>query len=154
MAADFQITRRVQFADTDLAGVLHFSNYFRYMEEVEHAFWRSIGLCVVTPEGDRTISWPRVAVACEYFSPARFEDELTLLFRVMHVGTRSVGYEIEFVREGQPIAVGKVTAVCCEMKDGHFGTTEIPAGIRNQLSSSLQPSPTKPRENDRSKASK
>ena len=145
MDADFRMSRRVQFAETDMAGVLHFANYFRYMEEVEHAFWRSVGFCVVTPEGERTISWPRVAVACEYFAPAHFEDELALRFRVMHVGNRSVGYEIEFIREGQPIAAGKVTAVCCEMKDGHFGPTEIPTAIRSKLLAAQQSASSEPR---------
>ncbi len=145
MAIDFSISRRVQFAETDLAGVLHFANYFRFMEEVEHAFWRSVGLCVIAPEGERVISWPRVAVACEYFTPAHFEDELDLRFRVMHVGNRSVGYEIEFVREGQPIAVGKVTAVCCEMKDGRFGPTEIPTAIRSKLLAAQQSASSEPR---------
>jgi 4-hydroxybenzoyl-CoA thioesterase/acyl-CoA thioester hydrolase len=145
VAADFSITRRVQFAETDLAGVLHFANYFRYMEEVEHAFWRSMGLCVISPDGDRTISWPRVAVACEYFAPAHFENELDLRFRVMHVGSRSVGYEIEFVRDGQPIAVGKVTAVCCEMKESRFDPTEIPTAIRTKLLAAHQPAQSEPR---------
>ena len=47
MAAEFSISRRVQFAETDMAGVVHFSNYFRWMEEVEHAFFRAVGLSVV-----------------------------------------------------------------------------------------------------------
>lgn len=142
MLAEFTQTRRVQFAETDLAGVLHHANYFRYMEEVEHAFWRSMGLCILSPDGDRTISWPRVAVACEYFAPAHFENELDLRLRVTHVGGRSVGYEIEFVRDGRPIAIGKVTAVCCEMKDGRFGPTDIPTVIRTKLLAAYQPAQT------------
>ncbi len=133
MSEPFSITRRVQFADTDMAGVLHFSNYFRYMEEVEHAFWRSLGRSVVTPEGLHTMSWPRVAVSCEYFAPARFEDEVTLTFRLTHVGTRSIGFEVDFFREGKLIASGKVTAVCCGMKDGSFSTMSIPDDLRSRL---------------------
>ena len=135
MVDGFRMTSRVQFAETDLAGVLHFANYFRMMEEVEHAFWRSFGMCVICAEGDRTLSWPRVAVACEYFEPARFEDELELRLIVTHVGQRSVGYEIEFSRDGRRIALGKVTAVCCTMERGVFGPTAVPEGIRKHLMS-------------------
>ena len=37
------MTRRVQFHETDLAGLVHFSIFFRYMEEAEHALWRAAG---------------------------------------------------------------------------------------------------------------
>jgi len=57
MAFEFSISRRVQFAETDMAGVVHFSNYFRWMEEVEHAFFRSVGLSVVMQHQGRDISW-------------------------------------------------------------------------------------------------
>lgn len=137
MSGAFSITRRVQFADTDMAGVLHFSNYFRYMEEVEHEFWRSLGRSVVTLEGLHTMSWPRVAVSCEYFSPARFEDQVTLAFRLTHIGGRSLSYEVEFLREGQLIASGKTTAVCCGMTDGRFTTMDIPDELRAKLSAHL-----------------
>jgi YbgC/YbaW family acyl-CoA thioester hydrolase len=127
------MSRRVQFAETDMAGVLHFSNYFRYMEEVEHAFWRSLGRSVITPDALHTMSWPRVAVSCEYFAPACFEDELTLAFRLTHVGGRSLSYEVDFFRENKLIASGKTTAVCCGMKDGAFSALQIPDALRAKL---------------------
>ena len=133
MSEPFTITRRVQFADTDMAGVLHFSNYFRYMEEVEHAFWRSLGRSVVTPEGLHTMSWPRVAVSCEYFAPARFEDEVALTFRLTHVGGRSISFEVDFFIESKLTASAKTTAVCCGMKDGVFSAMQIPDPLRAKL---------------------
>src|SRR5213078_989612 len=46
MPAVFRTTRRVEFADTDMAGIVHFANFFRYMESAEHEFLRSHGLSV------------------------------------------------------------------------------------------------------------
>ena len=46
MPAGFAYRRRVQFAETDLAGLVHFSMFFRYMEEAEHALWRAAGLTI------------------------------------------------------------------------------------------------------------
>jgi len=132
-AAEFAITRMVQFAETDLAGVLHFANYHRYMEEVEHAFWRSAGVSVVLREGSRTVSWPRVAVSCEYFAPAHFEDELELGLTVVHVGERSVTYQVEFRRGEDRVACGRMTAVCCHMQDGAFRAISIPDELRSRL---------------------
>ena len=96
MAKQFVIKRRVQFAETDAAGVLHFANYFKFMEEAEHAYWRSMGLSVITADRGRQVSWPRVATSCEYFHPARFEDELELVLDVEKVGRRSLTYKVAF----------------------------------------------------------
>ena len=43
MATPFRVTRRVEFHETDMAGIVHFSNFFRYMEfaEVEFLRWRA-----------------------------------------------------------------------------------------------------------------
>lgn len=133
MSNEFVITRRVQFVETDLAGVLHFSNYYRYMEEVECAFWRDRGLGVLHKEGDVELSWPRVATSCEYHAPARFEEELEVALTVVHVGERSVRYEVEFRREGERLALGKTTAVCCANTDEGFRPIPIPQSLRTIL---------------------
>ena len=134
MAAAYSINRRVQFAETDMAGVAHFSNYFRWMEDVEHAFFRSLGLSVVMHQQGREISWPRVAVECEYFGPVRFEDELELRLRVMKVGEKSFTYEVDFMKGDRQVALGKVTSVCCAVEPpGGFTAIPIPPDIRSRL---------------------
>ena len=134
MAAEFSISRRVQFAETDMAGVVHFSNYFRWMEEVEHAFFRAVGLSVVMQHEGREISWPRVNVECEYFGPLRFEDEVQLRLRVMKLGEKSFTYEVDFMKSGKQVALGKVTSVCCAVQpQGGFTAIAIPPEIKEKL---------------------
>jgi len=134
MPAEFSILRRVQFAETDMAGIMHFAHYFRWMEEVEHAFFRSLGLSVVMDHEGVELSWPRVAVACEYFGPTHFEDEVELKLRVTKVGTKSLTYEVEFKRGDARLALGKLTSVCCEVgSPGELRSIEIPALIRAKL---------------------
>ena len=55
---EFNITRMVEFNETDMAGIVHFSVFFRYMEYAEHAFFRSLGSSIVDPE--LAVGWPRV----------------------------------------------------------------------------------------------
>lgn len=132
--AAFTITRQVQFAETDMAGVMHFSNYFRLMEEVEHAWWRSLGLSVfMTDETSPKLSWPRVKVNCEYAAPARFEDTLELRHHVTRVGEKSVEQEVAFFREGRQIARGSMTVVCCAMTANGFQAVSIPQEIRARI---------------------
>lgn len=135
--SEFTYHRQVQFADTDMAGVMHFSNYFRVMEEAETAFWRSLGLCVHNSSGPDDISWPRVAVSCEYHSPARFQDNLAVRVRVEALGPKSASFRFEITRDGQRLASGAMKAVCCAMRDGRFQSVPIPDEVRASLSRSL-----------------
>jgi YbgC/YbaW family acyl-CoA thioester hydrolase len=134
MTIPFRTTRRVEFCDTDLAGIVHFSNFFRYMESAEAEFLRSRGLSVAwrTPEGEK-LGFPRVAAACDYFKPARFEDVLEIGLSVK-VGRKSVTYTHEFRRGGELLARGRITAVFCRhLPDGRFESIEVPADIRAKL---------------------
>ena len=133
MSSEFRMTRRVAFAETDLAGVLHFANYFRYMEEIEHAFWRSLGMSVIVRDSERSISWPRVAVHCSYRAPAHFEDELELVLELTKIGRRSLEIAVDFWRGSERLAEGRYTTVCCEMSGGTFKTIAVPEEIRRVL---------------------
>jgi 4-hydroxybenzoyl-CoA thioesterase/acyl-CoA thioester hydrolase len=136
----FTMTRRVHFSETDRAGVLYFAHYYRFMEEAEHAFWRSLGFRVITEVDGQETSWPRVATSCEYFAPVRFDDELELAFRVVGVGNRSASYEVEFRCEGRRIALGRMTAVYCTIVDGEFQPTPLPGFLRVRLEGTMGPS--------------
>ncbi len=130
----------IEFADTDAAGICHFANYLRFMERVEHAFWRSLGLSVVVMEGDKHISFPRVKAECEYRAPAHFEESLDAALRLERMGAKSLTFAIDFTRERKPIASGRMVCVCCHMvRGGPITSMEIPDHIRRQLDPYVQP---------------
>ena len=133
MPTGFTTTHRVQFSETDMAGIMHFSNYFRLMEEVEHAYFRSIGLSVVMQHEGLHIGWPRVSASCDYSGPAKFEQELQLNLRVVRVGEKSLSFEVDFLLQGKPIALGKITSVCCALEQGAMRSIPIPAALREKL---------------------
>ena len=135
MPTEFTLHRRVQFAETDMAGIAHFSNYFRWMEEIEHAFFRSLGMSVIMRHGDGDITWPRVSVSCDYSGPVRFEDELDLRLRVAKIGGKSLVFEVDVMKGGVSVALGKMTSVCCTIVDGTMRSVTIPADIRAKLES-------------------
>lgn len=137
MPTPFSITRRVEFSDTDMAGVMHFSNYFRFMEVAENDFLRSHGLAVTFLDGDRRVGFPRVAATCDYARPARFGDVVTITVTAEKVGRKSVSYRFDFTKDGGFLAVGRITAVFCREADGdyRFESVEIPPDIRAKLES-------------------
>ena len=137
MAVEFVMRRRIHFSETDRAGVLYFAHYYRFMEEAEHAFWRSLGVAVVMDVAGLETSWPRVATSCEYFSPVRFDDELELALKVVNIGNKSVTYEVEFRCDGRRIALGRMTTVYCAIVSGEFQPSSIPDSLRSKLKERL-----------------
>lgn len=118
MPTPFHTTRFVEFADTDMAGIMHFSAFFRFMEAAEHALLRSLGFSVFSEIGDEVITFPRVASSCEYHSPARCEETLDIDVTVRRVGTKSVTYGFAFSHKGRDVATGQMTSVCCRVPHG------------------------------------
>ena len=133
MPTEFSIVHRVQFSETDLAGIAHFSNFFKWMEEVEHAYFRSIGLSVSMQHDDIHVGWPRVSASCEFTGPVRFEDEVELKLRVVRIGDKSFSYEVEFLVKGNRVALGKTISVCCSVDRGDMRAIAIPDAIRQKL---------------------
>jgi len=130
----FHTTRRVEFADTDMAGIVHFANFFRFMEAAEVEFLRSRGVSVAMSwEGDR-IGFPRVAASCDYLAPVTFGDVMDVAVSIERLGTKSVTYGFEFTKDGQVIARGQVSSVCCRILDDHkMESMTIPASFRARI---------------------
>ena len=111
----FQTTRRVEFRDTDAAGIMHFSAFFNYMEQVEHEFLRHLGLSVITHDEEGTISWPRVSASCDYRGAVQFEDVLDVELQIVRQGEKSITYGFVFSHGKRPVAQGQLTTVCCRL---------------------------------------
>lgn len=118
MPKSFKHTRRIEFRDTDMAGIVHFSNFFAYMEQAEHAFLRSIGLGVICTIDGQEISWPRVNASCNYRQAIKFEEMIDIEVSVSRIGTKSITYDFQFSREGTAVADGSITVVCCKFEHG------------------------------------
>jgi acyl-CoA thioester hydrolase len=131
---EFHYLRSVQFAETDLAGIVHFSWYFRYMEEAEHALWRAAGMSIAR-DG---LHWPRVTAYCEYTSSLRFEDEIIVKVRA-GFGRRRIQYGFEIQRTDTVAAHGAMTSVCTRANDaGRLEPIEIPQDLTDRLKRALR----------------
>jgi YbgC/YbaW family acyl-CoA thioester hydrolase len=134
MAYEFKATRLVEFSETDMAGIMHYSNFFRFMETAEHGFYRSLGFSVVMRDVDPPIGWPRVHAECDYKRPLRFEDLVEIHLLVAEKNTRSLSYLFRFRKLNahpvEEVATGKLTVVCVTHgSDGKMKAVPIPATI-------------------------
>jgi acyl-CoA thioester hydrolase len=134
VAYRFVIERRVEFSETDTAGIVHFSNFFRYMESAEHAFFRSLGLSIFPGPG-AAVHWPRVHTHCDFRRPLRFEDTVEVELLVREKRERSLAYTFILRKKNadpvQEVARGSIV-VACTRKDpttGALSATPIPPEI-------------------------
>lgn len=147
MAHRFTYRRRVQFSDTDMAGIMHFANFFRFMEETEHAFYRSLGFSVhpFTKNGeeeDPQVGWPRVHASADYRLPLHFEEEVEIEVLVEEIQGKSVGLYFQFWKnpdeESEKVlaATGRFTIVCVsfDKESRRMKAVAIPDEWRDKLS--------------------
>ena len=128
MASEYRLRRRVQFYETDAAGIVHFSWFFRYMEEAEHALWREAGLSIAPPDSE--IGWPRVAASFDFHSALCFEQEFDVCLRVAGMTKKTIRYTCLLARGDTKIATGTLTVACVRKRPNEPMTAiEIPPEI-------------------------
>ena len=124
----YRLRRRVQFYETDTAGIVHFSWFYRYMEEAEHALWRAAGLSIAPPGAE--IGFPRVAASFDFFKPLRFEDEFEVDLTIANIGEKAIHYNAQVVKDGTLVASGRLAVACVLKRLGEPMTaTAIPPDI-------------------------
>ena len=137
MACEFRIRRLVEFSETDLVGIVHYANFFRYMEAAEHGFFRSLGLSIVTRRVDPPLGWPRVHAECDYKQPLCFEDEIEVQMLVKEKKSKSLSYLFRFFKvNASPVievARGSLTVVCVTHQHGKMRATDIPKAISEKI---------------------
>ena len=109
------IRRRVRFYEVDGARIVHFSWFFRYMEEAEYELWRSAGLSNA-PRVD--IAFPRVAASFDFRRPLRFEDEFDARIRIVEIRSKAIRYSCELTHAGEAAATGSMTVACVRVAAG------------------------------------
>ena len=125
------LRRRVQFHETDVAGIVHFSWFYKYMEEAEHALWREAGLSIHPVESD--IGWPRVAAAFEFHRALRFEDEFDVHLSIAELTRKTIRYECVLRKGDVKIATGTMTIACVRKSGQTMKGIEIPGEIAARL---------------------
>jgi YbgC/YbaW family acyl-CoA thioester hydrolase len=130
---ELRTRRKIEFADTDMVGIVHFARFFIFMETAEHEFLAALGTPVLFQDGGHPMGWPRVSVTCDYLAPARFGDVLDIHLQVAKKGRTSLTYAIELSRDGAPIARGRVTTVCCRLGPDKVEAVRIPRFLDERI---------------------
>ncbi len=97
---------RVPFADTDLMGVVHHSNYLRYFEVARISWLKDNGI-KYSEWADKGMHLPVVEISCRYRKPIRFDDLIIISVKPSITGARAVfNYEVKNKNTGELHATG------------------------------------------------
>ena len=129
--SEYTLHRRVHFYETDAAGIVHFSNFFRYMEEAEHALWREAGLSIANRKAP--VGFPRVAASFEYHRPRRVEDEFDVCIKVVAKSEKTMRYQCVLTKGDETIATGSLTIVCVSTAEQPMKAVPIPPDIASRF---------------------
>jgi YbgC/YbaW family acyl-CoA thioester hydrolase len=135
----FEIHRRVEFYETDMAGIVHFSNFFRFMESCEHSFIRSLDHELHGMLDGLQTGWPRVNATCDYRAPARYGDLLRVCLFIAEVRSRSVRYRFEITRDETLIAEGSIAAAHVAITPDGIKAVAIPSLLAEKLTALIAP---------------
>ncbi|HUD45357.1 MAG TPA: thioesterase family protein [Candidatus Baltobacteraceae bacterium] len=137
MAYEFIAIRRVEFADTDMAGIMHYSNFFRFMETAEHGFFRSLGLSIFKDNAHPEVGWPRVHAQCDFLAPVSFDDQVEVHLLVSAKKSKALSYVFNFrkLNADPPLQVarGSLTVVCVTQHGGKMSACPIPTPIADKI---------------------
>jgi YbgC/YbaW family acyl-CoA thioester hydrolase len=111
--SNYELLREVAFSDTDMAGLVHFPNYLRYVEDTEYSFLRSAGLDVILDAPEGKLGFPRTHIECDYAHPARYRDQLRIALYTTIVGGKTIEHRFQIYTGEKVVVRGLLTTACC-----------------------------------------
>jgi len=143
VVSEYRLKRRVQFYETDSAGIVHFSWFYRYMEEAEHALWREAGLSILEPVPE--VGFPRVSASFDFKSPLRFEDVFELHLTIAEIRAKTIRYKALVTLDDATVATGSLTVACVSRIPGQpMQAIPIPSSIAGRFQSATEDPPSGP----------
>ncbi len=124
----FKQSFRVHWVDTDIAGVMHFSNFFRYFEACEEEFFRSISLPFTEIRDRYGVMLPRVEAHCEYKAACRFDEVIEVTMKVREVAEKTMTYDFQVIRQRDKKLAAEGYVKCIAV-NGEWKAAPLPAEI-------------------------
>jgi YbgC/YbaW family acyl-CoA thioester hydrolase len=150
MAYEHTSTRRIEFSETDMAGLVHFTNFFKYMETAERDFFEAAGVDLINTQPGELVGWPRVRAECKFTAPLRFGDTIDIHLAVKAVKDRSIDYQFRIYRKNDDgsrtqAAKAHLTTVLTQLtENGELKSVNIPDHVRERITEAPAHTLTRP----------
>ncbi|MEM9762258.1 MAG: tol-pal system-associated acyl-CoA thioesterase [Pseudomonadota bacterium] len=130
MSRGHVFTLRVYYEDTDLAGIVYYANYLRFIERARSEALRSLGVDQRALKAGQGLVFVVRGLTAEYLRPALYDDVLTVETRLHALKRASVSLDQHVLREGEPLFVSTVRLA---MMDASGRPARIPDDIAGAL---------------------
>ena len=121
---------RVYYEDTDLAGIVYYANYLRFIERARTEWVRSLGVDQGRLKAEEGIVFAVRRVEADYLQPAKFDDELIVETTLEQMGGARIVLRQEVKRDGKALFTANVTLVALSASGA---PARIPAILRRPL---------------------
>ncbi len=129
-----QFRTRVYYEDTDLAGIVYYANYLKFIERARTEWVTSLGIDQMALRAAHGIVFAVRRIEADYLRPARFGDDLTVETAPQSIGGARLVLEQTVLCKGERLFASVVTLVCLT-EDGH--AARLPAEMRARLAGTL-----------------
>lgn len=102
---------RVYYEDVDLAGIVYYANYLRYIERARSEWVRALGIDQTRMKAERGLVFAVRRVEADYLRPAHFDDLLDIDTVLEDTGAARAILRQEVRRDGTPVFSARVTLV-------------------------------------------
>ncbi|MCL7463717.1 tol-pal system-associated acyl-CoA thioesterase [Phaeovulum sp. NW3] len=125
---------RVYYEDTDLAGIVYYANYLKFIERGRSEWIRALGVDQAAMKRDHGIVFAVRRVEADYLRPARFDDELVVTTALVSASGARIVLEQEVLRAGERLFAATVTLVCLTDSGA---PQRLPADVRHKIAPAL-----------------
>lgn len=126
-----QFRIRVYYEDTDLAGIVYYANYLKFIERARTEWVSSLGVDQMALKASTGIVFAVRRVEADFLRPAKFGDDLVVETTLHSLGGARIVLDQAVLRGGERLFAAQVVLVCMT-EDGH--AARMPAELRARLS--------------------
>lgn len=126
MTHEFPI--RVYYEDTDMAGIVYYANYLRYIERARSDWVRSLGIDQNEMKTRDGVVFAVRRVEADYIAAAHFDDELMVETKTQSISVARLVLKQD-VRRGSDIIFSALVTIVCITEHGK--PVRLPANIRS-----------------------
>lgn len=107
---------RVIYKDTDAEGVVYYANYLGFFERGRGELLRQMGVDLKKLKEEEQVVFAITNVNCDYISPAKYDDEITVTTEMVEKGKARIVFQQEVLRGQERLVAAKVTACAVSLK--------------------------------------
>ncbi len=130
MAVAHRFELRVYYEDTDLAGIVYYANYLRFIERGRSEWVRALGVDQARLRAEQGVVFAVRRLEADYLRPAVFDDVLVVETALVELGGARIVLDQVVWRGQERLFAARVVLVCV---GAGLGAVRIPAGVRGLL---------------------